>query len=200
MSEVLRFAGRAWSVVMIPQCNPSNRAQAPAHSPCAKIRIAAAYLHGAENSTETTVFTIGARGCVAGLRVSLPMRGELVMTIVLAPETVEAPHTSEYHHRLLFPSGTTQNPGSEFSLRATLTVSGDGGVAGPTYRPAVRVHGSARRYWATEWVRGFVRGRDVELDGYQVESGLSPDSYRLTLSGNGEAGTFGGSSRTYHNN
>jgi hypothetical protein len=33
-----------------------------------------------------------------------------------------------------------------------------------------------------------------------VEPGLSPDSYRISLSGDGEAGTFGGITRTPLNN
>jgi hypothetical protein len=40
----------------------------------------------------------------------------------------------------------------------------------------------------------------VELEGYKVEPGLWPDSYKITLSGDGEAGTFGGITRTPLNN
>jgi hypothetical protein len=63
-----------------------------------------------------------------------------------------------------------------------------------------RRRSSTRPRPATEWVHGFIRGRDVELDGYEVEPGLAPDSYRITLSGDGEAGNFGGITRTPLNN
>ena len=35
----------------------------------------------------------------------------------------------------------------------------------------------------------------MELKGYEAEPGLSPDSYRITLAGDGEAGPFGGITR-----
>jgi hypothetical protein len=79
-------------------------------------------------------------------------------------------------------------------------VGKDGSLDGAIYWQAVRVHGHPAHYCATEWVRGFIRGRDVELEGYEVEPGLSRDSYRITLSGDGEAGTFGGITRTWLNN
>jgi hypothetical protein len=79
-------------------------------------------------------------------------------------------------------------------------VGKDGSADGVIYWRAVRVHGQAAHYFATEWVYGFIKGRDVELEGYKVERGLSPDSYRITLSGDGEAGTFGGVTRTPLNN
>jgi hypothetical protein len=122
------------------------------------------------------------------------------MALVPAPETSEAECTSDYDHRVLFLSGTWERPGNEFRLRATIIVRRDGGADGSIYWQAVRVHGQAAHYFATEWVRGFVRGRDVELDGYEVEPGLAPDSYRITLSGDGEAGPFGGITRARLNN
>jgi hypothetical protein len=101
---------------------------------------------------------------------------------------------------VLFLSGTWERPGNEFRLRATIFIGKDGSADGSIYWQAVRVHGQAARYFATEWVHGWIRGRDVELEGYEVEPGLSPDSYRITLSGDGEAGTFGGITRTRLNN
>jgi hypothetical protein len=125
---------------------------------------------------------------------------EKVMTPVLLSEISEADCTSAYDHRVLFLSGTWERPGSEFRLRATIMVGKDGSADGSIYWQAVRVHGQAAHYFATEWVHGFIRGRDVELEGYEVEPGLSKDSYRITLSGDGEAGTFGGITRTPVNN
>src|SRR5262249_46331151 len=107
------------------------------------------------------------------------------MTPVPLPEISEANCPSAYDHRVLFLSGIWERPGNEFRLRATIMVGKDGGADGSIYWQAVRVHGQAARYFATEWVHGFIRGRDVELEGYEVEPGLSPDSYRITLSGDG---------------
>jgi hypothetical protein len=125
---------------------------------------------------------------------------EKAMTAVSVPETSESGCASAYDHRVLFLSGTWERPGSEFRLRASIIVSKDGSADGSIYWQAVRVHGQAAHYFATEWVHGFIRGRDVELEGNEVEPGLWPDSYRITLSGNGEAGTFGGITRTPLNN
>jgi hypothetical protein len=125
---------------------------------------------------------------------------EKVMTPVPLPEISEANCTSAYDHRVLFLSGTWERTGNEFRLRATIMVGKDGSADGSIYWQAARVHGQAAHYFATEWVHGFVRGRDVELDGYEVALGLSPDSYRITLSGDGEAGTFGEITRTPLNN
>jgi hypothetical protein len=125
---------------------------------------------------------------------------EKVMTPVPLPELSEAECASDYDHRVLFLSGTWEMPRNEFRLRATIIVRKDGSADGAIYWQAVRVHGRAAHYFATEWVHGFVRGRDVELEGHEVEPGLSADSYRITLSGDGEAGTFGGITRTWLNN
>jgi len=122
------------------------------------------------------------------------------MTAVPVLETSESDCTSAYDHRILFLSGTWERPGSEFRLRATIIVRKDGSADGSIYWQAVRVHGYPAHYFATEWVHGFIRGRDVELEGYEVEPGLAADSYRITLSGDGEAGTFGGITRTPLNN
>ena len=115
-------------------------------------------------------------------------------------ETSKSDCTSEYDHRVLYLSGTWERPGSEFRLRATIIVRKDGSADGSIYWQAVRVHGYPAHYFATEWVHGFIRGRDVELEGYEVEPGLSCDSYKITLSGDGEAGAFGGITRTWRNN
>jgi hypothetical protein len=122
------------------------------------------------------------------------------MTPVTLADASEASRTSEYDHRVLFLSGTWEMPRNEFRFRATIKVGKDGSAGGSIYWQAVRVHGQAAHYFATEWVRGFVRGRDVELEGYAVEPGLSRESYRITLSGDGEAGPFGGITRTWLNN
>jgi hypothetical protein len=118
------------------------------------------------------------------------------MIPVPLPEVSESDCASAYDHRVLFLSGTWESPRNEFRLRATLTVGKDGSAGGPIYWQAVRVHGHAAHYFATEWVHGFIGGRDLELEGYEVEPGLAADSYRITLSGDGEAGTFGGITRT----
>jgi hypothetical protein len=117
----------------------------------------------------------------------------------LAPTISESTRTSEYDYRILFLSGTWQKPGSEFRFRATIYVQKDGAAEGPIYWQAIRAYGGPASYFATERVRGFVRGHEVKLDGYKVEPGLSPDSYRITLEGN-DAGVFGGISRTYYLN
>jgi hypothetical protein len=122
------------------------------------------------------------------------------MTAVPVVETSESDCTSVYDHRVLFLSGTWEMPRNECRLRATIIVGKDGSADGSIYWQAVRVRGKAAHYFATEWVHGFIRGRDVELDGYEVEPGLARDSYRITLSGDGEAGTFGGITRTPLNN
>jgi hypothetical protein len=121
---------------------------------------------------------------------------EKVMTPAPLPEISEANCTSAYDHRVLFLSGIWEMPGNEFRLRATITVGKDGSPGGSIYWQAVRVHGQAAHYFATEWVQGVIRGRDVELGGYEVEPGPWSDSYRITLSGDGEAGTNGGITRT----
>src|SRR5262249_23222296 len=105
-----------------------------------------------------------------------------------------------YDHRVLFLSGTWERPGNEFTLRATIIVGKDGALDGSIYWQAVRGHGHAAHYFATECVHGFIRGHEVELEGYEVEPGLSCDSDKITLCGDGEAGTFGGVTRTWLNN
>ena len=99
------------------------------------------------------------------------------MTAVPVLEPSESDCTSAYDHRILFLSGTWERPGSEFRLRATIILRKDGSADGSIYWQAVRVRGYPAHYFATEWVRGFIRGRDVELEGYEVEPGLAPDSY-----------------------
>src|SRR5437868_2761633 len=121
------------------------------------------------------------------------------MTTAVAPETREATESSEYDYRILYLSGVWRKPGSEFRLRATIRVDRDGAAAGPIYWQAFVAHGRPASYFATEWVRGCVKGRDIELEGYEVEPGLSPDSYRITLTGE-DAGLFHGISRTYYHN
>lgn len=116
------------------------------------------------------------------------------MNVVTSPETVEAEQTADYDHRVLFLTGTWGMPGSAFRFR----VGKDGAAEGPIFWEAVLVHGRPAHYFATELVRGCVRGREVELRGYEVEPGLSCDRYRITLDGNGEAGSFGGLTETYH--
>ena len=115
-------------------------------------------------------------------------------------ETSGSDCTSEYDHRVLYLSGTWERPGSAFRFRATIIVGKDGSLDGSFYWQAVRVHGYPAHYFATEWLHGFIKGRDVELEGYKVEPGLACDSYKITLSGDGEAGTFGGITRTPLNN
>jgi hypothetical protein len=105
-----------------------------------------------------------------------------VNTVTL-PEAAEAEQTADYHHRVLFLTGTWGMPGS---------------AEGPIYWHALLVHGHPADYFATELVRGCVRGREVELRGYEVEPGLSCDWYKITLDGNGESGSFGGITETYH--
>ena len=122
------------------------------------------------------------------------------MTSVPVPETSESVSTSVYDHRVLFLSGTWERPGNEFRLRATIIVGRDGSADGSIYWRAIRVHGQAAHFFATEWVHGFIKGRDVELEGYEVEPGLSRDSYRISLSGDSETGTFSGITRTPVNN
>ncbi len=112
----------------------------------------------------------------------------------------EATDVSVYDHRILYLSGRWRKSGSEFMLNATIYVSLSGLSDGMIAWDALRVHGVLANYSAIEWVNGFVRGRDVELDGYEVEQGLEKDSYRITLSGNDKAGIFSGISRTYLNN
>jgi hypothetical protein len=112
------------------------------------------------------------------------------------PETSESVATSVYDHRVLFLSGTWERPRNEFRLRATIIVGRDGSADGSIYWRAIRVHGQAAHFFATEWVHGFIKGRDVELEGYEAEPGLFRDSYRITLSGDAETGTFSGITRT----
>ena len=121
------------------------------------------------------------------------------MTLAVLPETSVSDCTSVYEHPVLFLSGSWERPGNEFRCRATILVGKDGSADGSIYWQAVCVHGHPAHYFATERVHGFIRGRDVELEGYEVEPGLSRDSYRITLSGDGEAGTFGGITRTWQN-
>jgi hypothetical protein len=115
------------------------------------------------------------------------------------PETAEVERTAEYDYRVLFMSGTWDMPGSAFRFRATIYVGTDGSAEGRFYWQAVLVHGRPASYFATEYVRGCVRSRSVELEGYEVEPGLSCDTYQITLDGDGEAGPFGGITRTYFN-
>lgn len=121
------------------------------------------------------------------------------MSQVLAPELVESECSETYDHRVLYLSGTWDRPGNAFRFRATIRVRNDGGAGGAMYWQAIRVYGQPAHYFATEWVRGAVRGRSVELDGYEVEPGLAADTYKITLSGDGDAGTFGGITRTWQN-
>ena len=135
------------------------------------------------------------------LRAGLPAPGtatplEKAMTLVVLPETSVSDCTSLYDHRVLFLSGTWERPGNEFRFSATILIGKDGTADGSIHWQAVRVHGHPAHYFATEWVHGYIRGRDVELEGHKVERGLWPDSYRIDLSGDGEAGTYGGITRT----
>jgi hypothetical protein len=91
------------------------------------------------------------------------------MIAVPVLETSESDCTSAYDHRILFLSGTWEMPGSEFRFRATIVVRKDASADGSIYWEAVRVHGYPAHYFATEWVHRFIRGRDVELEGYEVE-------------------------------
>jgi hypothetical protein len=116
------------------------------------------------------------------------------------PEVVGAEQTADYDHRVLFLTGTWDMPNSAFRFRATIFVGKDGGAEGRIYWQAIRVHGNPASYFATEYVRGAVRGREVELEGYAVERGLARDGYKITLDGDGEAGPFGGITRTPLNN
>ena len=120
------------------------------------------------------------------------------MNVVTSPEVAEAEQTADYSHRVLFLTGTWGMPGSAFRFRATILVGTDGSAEGPIYWHALLVHGHPANYFATERVRGFVRGREVDLLGYEVEPGLSCDWYKLALDGDGEAGSFGGITETYH--
>ena len=120
------------------------------------------------------------------------------MNVATAPDTAEAEQTADHHYRVLFLTGTWGMPGSAFRFRATIIVGKDGSAEGSIYWQAVLVHGRPARYFATESVRGTVRERDVDLRGYAVEPGLSCDWYKITLDGNGESGSFGGLTETYH--
>jgi hypothetical protein len=114
------------------------------------------------------------------------------MSPVPVPETSESVATSVYDHRVLFLSGTWERPGDEFRLRATIIVGRNGSADGSIYWRAIRVHGQEVHFFATEWVYGFIKGRDVGLRGYAAEPGLFRDSYGITLSGDSETGTFSG--------
>jgi hypothetical protein len=115
------------------------------------------------------------------------------------PEVVEAEQPADYDHRVLFLSGTWTRANSAFRFRATIFVSKDGSAEGRFYWQAILVHGVQANYFATEWVRGTVRGRGVDLEGYEVEPGIICDGYKITLAGDGESGPFGGITRTYLN-
>lgn len=119
-------------------------------------------------------------------------------TVLPAAEEAESPVT--YERRVLFLTGTWERPDNLFRFRATVFVANDGTAEGSFYWQAFRVHGRPAAYFATEWVRGSVRGREVALDGYKVEVGLSADTYKITLEGDGEFGVFGGVTRTWLNN
>jgi hypothetical protein len=115
------------------------------------------------------------------------------------PEVEEAERTADYDHRILFLTGTWEALDSAFRFRATIFVSKDGSAEGRMYWQAILVHGNRANYFATECVRGTVRGRVVELEGYEVEPGIACDGYKITLDGDGEAGPFGGITRTWRN-
>lgn len=114
------------------------------------------------------------------------------MIETLAPELEEAECDSTYDHRVLFLSGGWEQAGSEFRFRATIRVEKDGEADGAMYWQAIRIRNQPADYFATEWVRGSVQGRSVALDGYRVEPGLAATLYKIRLSGDGDAGTFGG--------
>ena len=118
------------------------------------------------------------------------------MNTLTIPVTVHSTRTSEYDYRVLYLSGTWTRPGSEFRFRATLYIQKDGSADGAIYWRAVTSNGKPAGFFASEFVRGFLRQNELELDGIEVEDGLYPDSYRLRLSGGGEAGPFGGSTKT----
>lgn len=119
------------------------------------------------------------------------------MSAEVLPAVEEAAAPAAYARRVLFLTGWWERPGNRF--RATVFVARDGTADGAIYWHALLVHGSPANYFATEWVRGSVRGREVLLDGYKVEAGLSADTYRITLDGD-DAGPFGGITRTWLNN
>jgi hypothetical protein len=116
------------------------------------------------------------------------------------PEVEEADAPVTYERRVLFLTGTWERVGNLFRFRATIFVAKDGTADGSIYWHALRVHEKPANYFATEWVRGSVRGREVALEGYQVEEGLSADTYKIALDGDGESGPFGGITRTWLNN
>lgn len=122
------------------------------------------------------------------------------MTATELPEVEEAEAPVAYERRVLFLTGTWERPGNLFRFRATIFVAKDGTAEGSIYWQAFLVHEKPASYFATEWVRGSVRGREVALEGYEVEPGLSADTYKITLDGDGEAGPFGGITRTWLNN
>ena len=85
----------------------------------------------------------------------------------------------------------------EFGHRC-VTYEKDGSIDGCMYWRAVRIRSVPQCYFGTEAVRGFVRGREVELRGHQADHpGLALDVYELHLTGNDEAGVFAGRSRAY---
>lgn len=118
------------------------------------------------------------------------------MPTQLAPQTVKVTSTSEYDYRVLYLSGTWSRPGSEFRLRATLLIQKDGSLDGAIYWRAVKSNGRPADFFATEHVQGSLRQNELEFDGVDAEPGLITDSYRLKLSGSGEAGPFGGITKT----
>lgn len=122
------------------------------------------------------------------------------MNAAVMPEVAEVESPVAYERRVLFLTGTWERPGNMFRFRATILVAKDGAADGSIYWQAFLVHEKPASYFATEWVRGAVRNRVVDLEGYECEPGLSLDTYQIALDGNGEAGPFGGITRTWLNN
>lgn len=122
------------------------------------------------------------------------------MSPAVLPEAEEADAPVTYGRRVLFLTGTWERPENFFRFRATIFVAKDGTAEGSIFWHAFRVHGRPANYFATEWVRGSVRGREVALEGYEVEPGLSADTYKISLEGGSDSGPFGGITRTWLNN
>lgn len=121
----------------------------------------------------------------------------VLMSNIQVPKTqiVSSQQTSSYDYRILFMTGCWEKPGSMFTFRATIYVDKNGSADGAIYWRAYKISDKPASYFATEWVHGAVKGVEVLLDGHEAEPGLAVDTYKITLSGDCDAGTFAGITR-----
>lgn len=116
----------------------------------------------------------------------------------ICTEITESSTPADYDYRELHLLGSWRHRDCcECKLRAVLRVQADSNAEGPVHWTSIRAHGHPCGYTGIESVRGYVKGRHVEVEGYETAPNFQLDCYMIHLAGEGQAGQFHGMSRAY---